>query len=245
MPFQIQKAEGGAVVKDIPNKLENPIVIVAHPDFVRRRNRDSAHKVMVLVDFVHNGRSVIAPIEVDAEQNVRNLKMDVNHVATYFDKKNISDILKEALVLESQGKTGFYFADIKRVAALLKGQGYQLPKSLRTHNSNIIIRKINTNVNRKTDTALKSHQFLKWFGEWLNNSAYASKIVNDDGTPKVVYHGSYSGFTVFGEGNKHSQVPDGAYFFTDDESVAYSYTGYKNEVDLSEADSGGWFPGGI
>ena len=138
-----------------------------YADALKRGN--SAHKVMVLVDFVHNGRGVIAPIEVDAEQNVRNIKMDVNHVATYFDKKNISDILKEALALESQGKTGFYFDDIKRVAALLKGQGYQLPKSLRTHNSNVIVRKINTNVNRKIDTALKSHQFLKWFGDWRAN----------------------------------------------------------------------------
>lgn len=46
------------------------------------------------------------------------------------------------------------------------------------------------------------------------------------------FHGSFSFFTKFGKGNKTSQAPDGAYFFTSNKDVAYSYTGYKNDVNL-------------
>ncbi len=36
----------------------------------------------------------------------------------------------------------------------------------------------------------------------------ASEIVNEDGTPKVVYHGSYSNFTIFDKNaGKHSKSP--------------------------------------
>lgn len=52
----------------------------------------------------------------------------------------------------------------------------------------------------------------------------ASKVVNEDGTPKVVYHGGYQKFTVFGDGNKTSNAPNGSHFFTDDIDVAYSYS---------------------
>ena len=47
------------------------------------------------------------------------------------------------------------------------------------------------------------------------------------------YHGSHAFFTTFDKGNKTSSAPDGAYFFTDNKDVAYSYTSYKKNVDLN------------
>lgn len=44
---------------------------------------------------------------------------------------------------------------------------------------------------------LKSQQFIRWFGDWQNSPETASKIVNFDGTPKVMYHGTQSRFTAF------------------------------------------------
>lgn len=38
--------------------------------------------------------------------------------------------------------------------------------------------------------ATQSQQFKRWFGDWQNKPNTASKVVNDDGTPKVVYHGT-------------------------------------------------------
>lgn len=232
---------GDVAVKEIINKISNPIAIVAHPDFKEKKKRnsthkvkkrDSTHKVIVLVDLTHNGQQVIAPIEIDSEKDVGNFKIDTNHVATYFDKRNVSDILKEAVALETHNKTGFYFADIKKVEALLKTSGYQLPSRLRTHDSNIIIRKINENVNRNFDTVLKSRQFANFFGDWQNNPKEASKVVNTDGTPKILYHQTANIFTIFdtrheGAGSSDNETPFGIFLKPSSEKI-----GVKGDIQM-------------
>ena len=45
------------------------------------------------------------------------------------------------------------------------------------------------NVNSVSDQT-ETENFKKWFGDWQNDPASASKVVNADGTPKVVYHGT-------------------------------------------------------
>lgn len=40
----------------------------------------------------------------------------------------------------------------------------------------------------------ETEDFRKWFGDWWDAPAHASKAVNADGTAKVVYHGSQMAF---------------------------------------------------
>lgn len=71
----------------------------------------------------------------------------------------------------------------------------------------------------------ESQQFKRWFGDWQNNPAKASKVVNEDGTPKVMYHGtSNGGFHIFNTyGGNFGLFGIGSYF-TDNLDVAQSYT---------------------
>lgn len=71
----------------------------------------------------------------------------------------------------------------------------------------------------------ESQQFKQWFGDWQNDPAHASKVVNEDGTPKEMYHGtSKGGFNVFNTyGSNFGLFGTGSYF-TDDPDVAQSYT---------------------
>ena len=71
----------------------------------------------------------------------------------------------------------------------------------------------------------ESQQFKRWFGDWQNNPAEASKVVNEDGTPKVMYHGtSNGGFHIFNTyGGNFGLFGIGSYF-TDNLDVAQSYT---------------------
>lgn len=46
------------------------------------------------------------------------------------------------------------------------------------------IRKSSRNVNSLSDQT-ETENFKKWFGDWQNDPAKASKVVNEDGTPKV------------------------------------------------------------
>lgn len=57
---------------------------------------------------------------------------------------------------------------------------------------------LDTVENNTDNVQIKSDNFKNWFGDWENNPSKASKVVNEDGTPKVVYHGTdKGGFYVF------------------------------------------------
>lgn len=94
------------------------------------------------------------------------------------------------------------------------------------------------NSNDITETS----QFKKWFGDWENDPKHASKIVNEDGTPKVVYHGTGNfGFSVFKglatEDNVLYQDSGYSYgiYFTDDLEVAKTYSGSQEITSLNGA----------
>lgn len=70
-------------------------------------------------------------------------------------KNNINDLIKEAVALETIGKTGFFYLDKKRTQNIFKKSGYQLPSQLKNSGSNIIIRTIDDNVNKKSIILLK------------------------------------------------------------------------------------------
>lgn len=72
-------------------------------------------------------------------------------------KNNINDLIKEAVVLETTGKIGFYYLDKKRTQNIFKKSGYQLPSQLKNSGSNIIIRTIDDIVNKKSIILLKAN----------------------------------------------------------------------------------------
>lgn len=82
--------------------------------------------------------------------------------------------------------------------------------------SNIIIRKIDSNVNKKIKKITQSQQFVRWFGDWQNKPKTASKVVDGNGEPLVVYHQTGNDFTVFdtkhtGAGEFDSEMPTGIF----------------------------------
>lgn len=205
-------------VKDIYNKISDPLMVIAHPDFAVKKNKskDSTHKVVVLVDLSVGGKQVIAPITVDYEGMYNNTHIDVNLVATYFDKDNINDYIKEAIALETMGKTGFFYLDKKRTQNIFKKSGYQLPSRLKNSGSNVIIRPIDDIVNKKINNITQSKQFIRWFGDWQNSPAKASKVVDNNGEPLVLYHQTGKEFTTFdtkqkGSGEFDSEMPTGIF----------------------------------
>jgi hypothetical protein len=209
---------GFDAVKDIYNKISDPLMVIAHPDFAVNKNKskDSTHKVVVLVDLSVGGKQVIAPITVDYEGMYNNTHIDVNLVATYFDKDNINDYIKEAIALETMGKTGFFYLDKKRTQNIFKKSGYQSPSRLKNSGSNIIIRPIDDIVNKKINNITQSKQFIRWFGDWQNSPAKASKVVDNNGEPLVLYHQTGKEFTTFdtkqkGSGEFDSEMPTGIF----------------------------------
>ena len=208
---------GAQTVKQIYSKISNPLAIIAAQDITVNPGVYSAHRVVAIVDLSINGNQVIAPVEVDADVFMNNKALDVNLVATYYDKNNIASMLRNAVSSEQSGGVGFYYIDKKRAANLLKPTGVQFPSTLVANNSNGIIHQVDEKVNRKIDTVLKSRQFIRWFGDWQNSPETASKVVNEDGTPKAMYHQTGASFTVFNTnseaaGKFDSDTPVGMFF---------------------------------
>jgi len=74
-----------------------------------------------------------------------------------------------------------------------------------------------SNLTEKQYQQVRTPEFKNWFGDWENDPANASKVVDENGEPLVVYHGSRSMVDfAFSEFN----VPAEGVFFTSDYRTA-------------------------
>lgn len=137
--------------------------------------------------------------------------MDVNVLSSAYER-NVALLVKEAIAQENIGEVGVYYA--KKEATNLIGAGVRFPEQLQKKmTSNPIIRSFDEKINMKIVDATQSQQFKRWFGDWQNHPEDASKVVNEDGTPKVVYHGTNEDFTVF-------DSKSGVYWFSETKEYA-------------------------
>jgi hypothetical protein len=77
---------------------------------------------------------------------------------------------------------------------------------------------------------VRTPQFKEWFGDWENDPENASKVVDDNGEPLMVYHGTTSDFNIFNIGKT------GGIFFTNRKKSAerFSEGDLKREGDTSK-----------
>jgi hypothetical protein len=54
-----------------------------------------------------------------------------------------------------------------------------------------------TNLTEEQWLTVRTPQFKKWFGDWENDPKNSSKVVDRNGEPLVVYHGTSSKFNIF------------------------------------------------
>ncbi|MFR3025813.1 ADP-ribosyltransferase-containing protein [Bacteroides thetaiotaomicron] len=81
---------------------------------------------------------------------------------------------------------------------------------------------------------VRTTAFKKWFGDWENTPENASKAIDENGEPIVVYHGSSQWFTSFKNGPEHhSDAPDKSIFMSNDRELSNSYISWYGESDGS------------
>ena len=139
--------------------------------------------------------------------------MDVNTISSVYER-DVSNLVKEAIAQENSGDIGVYYT--KKEALTLPVAGVQFPIQLQQSIASTgIVHRFAEKVNMKISETVQSQQFKRWFGDWQNDPAHASKVVNEDGTPKVVYHGTNAEFTAFNSS-------DGTYWFSESRDYAES-----------------------
>ena len=140
--------------------------------------------------------------------------MDVNAISSAYEK-NVSALVNEAVAQFNSGDNSVFY--VKKEAADLLGAGVQFPEQLKAAASyDGIVRKFGAKVNMSIENVTQSQQFKRWFGDWQNKPETASKVVNADGTPKVVYHQTGNDFTIFdvrknGAGTRDNETPFGIF----------------------------------
>ena len=123
-----------------------------------------------------------------------------------------------------------HYDDKNRASDVVKDLGLQLPAIFKDiQDSDVIVRDIGVNVNKGIENVTQSQQFKRWFGDWQNDPENASKVVNADGTPKVMYHGTSAEFYVFDASkNKNTVLGNGHYFGENVDAVKNNYAAGKD-----------------
>lgn len=91
---------------------------------------------------------------------------------------------------------------------------------------------------------VRTKAFKDWFGDWENDPANASKVVDSNGEPLVVYHGTTKYFTIFNKkyATKNTKVNHGylGHFFTPNFDLAIDFT-KKDWTNSNSPHKSNWF----
>ncbi len=210
---------GESLLKQLPQALENPVAVIA--------SQSKTNRAMVILKFSVNGRQAVVPVEIDGFAHLNNIRIDSNAVVSVYGKNSALNQLFSAISDESNKKTSLYYWNKKEAMTLLQSAGHQLSGGLPQDGFIHSIRENSSPVKSKFENVTETQQFKRWFGDWQNHPESASKVVNDDGTPRVVYHGTNAKFWTFDlsrSGSNFGDVAEGLFFFTNKKS------GYQNSA---------------
>lgn len=210
---------GKAALKQLPQSIKDPVAV-----FVSQTQ--SKTSVVALLNFKTNGKQTVAPVLIDGFGKSNGIIIDSNAITSIFGKTNaVSKLLFDAVNDESKGKFSLLYWNKKEATSLLHRAGLQLPGTLIPHDGFIhSIRENASPVKPKFENIAESQQFKRWFGDWKKRPQDASKVVNSDGTPMVVYHQTGNEFTVFdpkhsGAGSSDQQTPFGIFLKTSSKDI--------------------------
>ena len=166
-------------------------------------------------DDVHKATSI--HLQIDVQSMLDNLPADAT---IYVQNKN---------ELAAVGATN----NLRGLAANVKfiSDGIVTQDGANVNGENI--RKSSRSVQNAAENQTETENFKKWFGDRENDPASASKVVNADGTPKVVYHQTAEDFTIFeprhqGAGTRDSDTPFGIFMKSSDKNI-----GVKGEKQMA------------
>ena len=214
---------GENVVADILDFVKDPVMVISAKDVdTNTAPMRSTHSVVALIDVGTGKESMVIPVAITAERTVNGMRMDVNAISSAYEK-NTTGLVNEAIAQFNAGENSVFY--VKKGAANLLGAGVQFPEQLKAAaSSDGIVRKFDSKINMSVQNVTESKQFKNWFGDWQNHPERASKVVNADGTPKVVYHQTENEFTVFdvrrnGAGTSDNETPFGIFLKSNDKDI--------------------------
>lgn len=249
-----------SIIKQVPNVLENPVLITQSMTSTNRvvvlgeLYDENGHPIVAALELKPNGRvenfvKVASAYSKDSLQNfIRQsdiLYIDPNkkRTDTWFQALRLqlpAGVTKYGSIgmvtyveKDVNGKISFSDKKSEKTAmqiAFEKAQQNATSKSISEKVKDDTKFSLKDTAN-ESDSQTKSKAFKEWFGDWENDPENASKVVNEDGTPKVVYHGTGSDFNIFDKSQqgKNYYQGEGGFFFTTNKRSAENYGTISSE----------------
>ena len=198
----------------LPEKLNKPIAIM-------QSNRPG--KIIVFVDMTaKSGKPLVVPIEINTRSTIEGKQFDTINLLSLHRNIAQTNTLVGVVnkYLQNNDNNRLIYLDrnkYNKMTKALKGEinpgihtsGMDLPNGL-IHTLNELSEDVKPLYQKQTET--------KNFKDWFKNSV----IVNEDGTPKIMYHGTLKGgFTEFGGRNNF-------WYFSDSKKYANIFAGRRN-----------------
>ena len=202
-----------AELASLPKKIADPIAVIQDKRTGKANASESTIDVLVEMT-VASGKQVLAAVQVGGNGRINGIRIDTNKVATVHGNADSIYRLIDAINENEKGNVTVFYINNDKTTKVLQRTGNPIPSGL--SNLDGFIHSINDSgspVKGRVVNAIESQQFKRWFGDWHNHPENSSKVVDNDGTPRVVYHGTDAEFNVF-----HSQ--SGEYWFSENEDYA-------------------------
>jgi hypothetical protein len=198
-----------AFMEQLPELIKDPLAVI-------ESKTSPESSTVMLLNAVVNGKPYIAPVYVTSNSRQNGVVIDSNNIATVFRKGNaITKLLTDAIQKENAGETGVYYWKKNEAQNLYARAGVQFPGSAVQDGLIHSILKKDSPVNRKFVEQTETRQFQRWFGK--------SKVVDEDGKPLVVYHGTDAEFNVFDMSKGRANMDIQGAFFSPYELDAQGY----------------------
>lgn len=174
----------------------------------------------------NNGVKISDLLEITGKETVEQATIDINNQYRDLEVK-ILPIVEEAIVDVAHRPIDNNFENLTEEEKILA-------KAPRDKNGNLLAP--NGNISNLTESQyvqVRTKAFKNWFGDWINNPSEASKVVDENGEPLVVYHRSPNKFDTFdtnkfGTSTDRGQHGRGFYFGIQDNHVTY----YENKYEV-------------
>lgn len=152
-----------------------------------------------------------------------------------FNWYNKTCIGENARFLFTDNQKEYIIECISRVASKIKEENLHYPKIEYTAELDSPKIDFGKKLKESKEDIIYSKEFKDWFGDWENDPEHSSKVVDENGKPLAVYHGSFSLFDSF-DPNKGHNVP--AIWHADRLSIASHWSNtsdiHRNSKKVSE-----------
>lgn len=199
------------IIKQIPALLEKPVIVIDS-------KKDSNSRV-VMGDVYDEHGNIVTVILLLTPTSSKGNVLDFYKISSAEGRSHIKSLFS----YDNQTLVPVRYVDKKRIHDWLNVNRLQLPLHNLDQDSNTNISQFDENVNNKfslPETDSNGNKLSKQQREYFKDS----KIVDDNGNLKVMYHGSPNSFTVFDKKKAKSGGYYGnGFYFTDSEAHANHY----------------------